>query len=66
MKISNEHLMPITAISALILFALLKKAAVSKSSSKGKNGQFADVAVLVDLVPLEPKADIASSDFCSN
>jgi hypothetical protein len=33
---------PITVIWALILFALLKKADVSKSSSKGKNGQLAD------------------------
>jgi hypothetical protein len=30
---------PITAISASILFALLKEADVSKSSSNGKNGQ---------------------------
>ena len=50
MIISNERLVPKAVISCPILFALLKKADVSKSSSKGKNGQIADIAVLDKLI----------------
>lgn len=42
--------LPITDFSVSVLPALLNKADVSKSSSKGKNGQIGDVAVLLCFV----------------
>jgi hypothetical protein len=47
---ANEHFVPITVIWALILFALLKKADVSKSSSKGKNGQLGDEVIYSPII----------------